>query len=132
MKSEGARTTLIDHASTFINQINSIRPPRVRLLGGVVETIDERRKLNAELAHTHVRNLLALSDVLWAGKDDLVANVALHLPNIAGMSFQNIDGVELYTLTIFIVELVECRNLPPKWRSGVASEDQYHGLVVTK
>src|SRR5215470_10520033 len=107
MKSEGAWTALINHATSFINQINSIRPACIRLLCRVVEAIDERGKLDAELADAHASHLFALSDVLWAGKDYPIANVALHLPNVARVRFQDINSVELHPLTIFVVELVE-------------------------
>ena len=106
MKSERARTALISHASLFINQINAIGPARVSLFRSVVETIDERGKFDAKLAHAHARHLFALSYVLWTGEDDLIANVALHLPNIAGMRFEDIDGVKLDLLPVIFVELV--------------------------
>lgn len=130
MKPEGAWTTLVNHAATFINQINPIGPAGISLLCDVIETINERGKFDAELPHTHARNLLALAKVLWTGEHDLIANVALHLPNIAGMRFQDVNSVKLHTLTIVVVELVERGNLPPKWRSRVAAEDQYYRLVV--
>ena len=130
IKPEGAWTTLVNYAATFINQINPIGPAGISLFCRVVETIDERGKFDAKLPHAHARKLFALANVLWTSEDDLIANVALHLPNIAGMRFQNIDGVKLHTLTIVVVELIERGNLPPKWRSRVAAENQYYGLVI--
>jgi hypothetical protein len=132
MKSERAWTAFISYAPLFINQINAIGPAGVSLFRSVVETIDERGKFDAKLPHAHARHLFALANVLWTGEDDFIANVALHLPNIAGMRFEDIDGVKLDLLPIVVVELVESGDLPPKWWSGVAAEDQYNGLVVTK
>jgi hypothetical protein len=132
MKPEGAWTTLVNYAATFINQINPIGPAGISLLCDVIETINERGKFDAELPHAHARNLLALANVLWTGEDDLIANVALHLPNIAGMRFQDVNSVELHTLTIVVVELVKRGNLPPKWRSGVTAKDEHDRLVITK
>jgi len=106
MKAEGAWTALINHASGFINQINPVGPTRVGLLCSVAEVIHERRKFDSKLAHAHIRNLSTLSHAFWTGEDNFVTNIALHLPNVAGMGFQNVDSVKLHALTIFIVELV--------------------------
>jgi len=131
MKSERAWTALINYAPGFIEQVNAIGPATVSLLGTVVEAVDKGRKFDAKLAYAHARNLFALSQVLWTGKNDFIANVTLHLPNIAGMRFQNVHGVELHALTIFVVKLIERGNLPAKWRSRATAEDQHYGLVVT-
>jgi len=123
MKAERAWTALINHASSFINQINAIRPPRIRLLCSVVEIVDKGGKFDAEFPYAHVGYLCALSHAFWAGKNDLIANVALHLPNITRMSFENVNSVELHALTVLVVKLIKSRNLPPKWWSGVAAKD---------
>src|SRR5580765_8036430 len=132
MKAERAWTALINHASSFINQINAIGPPGVRLLCGVVEIVDKGGKFDAEFPYAHVGYLCALSNVLWARKNDLIANVALHLPDITRMSFENVNSVELYPLTVLVGKLIKSRNLPPKWRSGVAAKNQDYGFVVPK
>jgi len=130
MEPKGAWTALVNDASVFINQINPIRPAGVSLLRGVIEVINQRGKFDTKLAHAHACNLFALSHALWAGKDDSIANIALHLPDVAGVRFQNVQDVKLHTLTIFVVKLVECGNLPPKWRSSVTAEDQDYWFVV--
>jgi hypothetical protein len=38
------------------------------------------------------------------------------------MGLGDVDNQELDVVLIFAIELVEGRNLPPEWRSGVTSE----------
>jgi hypothetical protein len=38
------------------------------------------------------------------------------------MRFGNVDHQKSNPPAILLVELIEDRNLPPKWRSGVAAE----------
>jgi hypothetical protein len=59
----------------------------------------------------------------------VVANVGLHLPNVSGVSLEDIDRVEGDLIFILLGELVQGGNLPPKWRSGIAPEDEDDGLV---
>jgi hypothetical protein len=42
------------------------------------------------------------------------------------MSFLNVDQEELYLIFVFMIEIVKRGNLPPKRRSGIAAEHQYH------
>jgi len=52
----------------------------------------------------------------------------LHLPNIAGMRFGDVDHQESNFALILIVELVEGGNLPPERRSSVAAENHDYRL----
>ena len=67
--------------------------------------------------------------VLRASEDDFVFDVALHLPDVAGMRFKNIDNQEGDFAVVVVVELVEGGNLPPEGRSSVAAEDEDDGRV---
>ena len=44
------------------------------------------------------------------------------------MRFDNVDDQERYLLAVLIVKLVERGNLPPKWWSSVAAENEHHWL----
>jgi len=132
MKSKWAGTTLVNYATIFVDQINSVRPTSVSLLCSVVETIDKRREFNAKLAHTHTCNFCAFSKALRTGEDDSVANIALHLPYIAGMRLLDVHGIKLQMLAVLVVKLIQSGNLPPKWRSRVTPEDEHDGLLIAK
>src|SRR5664279_1847839 len=98
----------------------------------VFEAVDHRRKLDAQLAHAGSSYERALGFVLGTGEDHFVLNVALHLPYIARMRFQNVHRVERHLASILLVELIEGRNLPPERRSGVAAEDQHNRLATQR
>src|SRR5579859_6027862 len=130
MESERPRTALVGNSPIFVDQINSIRPTRVFLFGSVVETVDQRWKFDTELTNTHSRHFLALAKGFRTGKNYFVADIALHLPNVAGVGFEDVHRVKRHTRSVVVVKLVEGRNLPPEWRSGVAAKDEDDGFVV--
>jgi len=43
--------------------------------------------------------------------------------------FDDVDDEERDSVAVLVVELIEGRNLPPEWGSGVAAEDEYHRLL---
>ena len=129
LEAEGTGTALEDDVLARVDQINAIRPTGVGLLGGIAELVKHGGKLDAKLANARAGNQRAFFFVLGTGKDDVVANVAFHLPNVAGMGFKNVDDKKSDLAAVLIVELVEGRSLPPEGRSSVASEDQHDGLL---
>src|SRR5438874_3278896 len=70
--------------------------------------------------------------ILWSGKDDAVFDVALHLPDVAGMRLSDVHDQESDLVLVLIVELVEGGNLTPEWRSSVAAKDHHDGLRLVQ
>ena len=66
--------------------------------------------------------------VLWACEKHSIADVGLHLPDVGWVSLKDVDRVEPNLILVLICELVQGGNLPPKWRSGIAPEDEDHRL----
>jgi len=112
-----------------VDQVNAIRPAGVGSFRAVAEFVEHGGKLDPKLAHAGAGNECPVLFVLRAGEYDLVVNVALHLPNIAGMRLQNVDDEEGHLAAVLIVKSVESGNLPPEGRSRVAAEDEHHGLA---
>src|SRR3954462_7055406 len=94
MKTKWSGLALEAHTSVAIDEVESIWPARIRNLGVVFKSIDQCRELDSQLPHTRSRNLGALVEVLRACEHNLVANIALHLPDVARMRFQDVYGVE--------------------------------------
>src|SRR6267378_1778010 len=113
-------SALVGYASARINQEETIRPCRVGTLRRVAKFVEHRWNFDSEFAHTRTRNHGALVFGPRTGEDDLVFDVVLHLPHIAGMRFGDVDDEELDLVRILLVELVEGGNLPPERRSSVA------------
>jgi len=130
MESKRSRLTLEGYLPLGVDQIQTVGPAGVGYFGRVFESVDHGRKLDPQLAHTRSRHKCALFLVLGTGEDHFVLDVALHLPYVAGMRFQDVNRVERDLASILLVEFVEGRNLPPEGRSSIAPEDQHHRLAA--
>jgi hypothetical protein len=129
LEAKRARLALVDDAPLHVDQVNPIGPACVRLLGRVLKSIHQSGKLYPQLAHAGTGHLRALIEILRAGEDDLILYIALHLPHVAGMRFQNVDRKERDFIAVLVVKLVEGRNLPPERRSSIAAKYQHHRLL---
>lgn len=58
----------------------------------------------------------------------MIAQVVRILPDVAGVRFANVDGIERDPVVEPIEQLVQRGNLPAEERSGIASEDEDDGL----
>ena len=77
------------------------------------------------LRTTCARHQGTLFFVLRTGEDYFLLNIALHLPDVAGVSFQDVNGEKGHLAVVLLVEFIEGGNLPPEWRSRVAAEHQH-------
>jgi len=130
LKSKRARLALVSNAALRVDQIDAIRPASVRTFGRIAELVEHSRKFDAKFPHASPGDECSFFFCLRAGKNDLVFDIALHLPHVAGMRLCNVDNQECHALAILLVKLVEGRNLPPKRRSRVAAEYQHHWLPL--
>jgi hypothetical protein len=48
------------------------------------------------------------------------------------MSLGDVHHHKLHLAPIFLIKLVEGRNLPPEWRSGIASENKNYGPMLLR
>jgi hypothetical protein len=131
VEAEGSRFALVRHVTGGVDQVKAVRPSRVRLFCGVAEFIEHRRNIDPELAYAGASHETAFVFAPWTGEDDIVLNIALHLPHVAGVRLGDVYHQERDLLSILLVELIEGRNLPPKRRSSVASENQDDWLSLS-
>lgn len=131
VESEGTGLAFVRHAAGGVDQIKSIWPRRVCLLGGVAKFVEHGGNVDSQLAHTRAGDETAFVFTPRAGEDDVVLNIALHLPDIARMRLGDVDHQERDLLSVLLIELVEGRNLPPKRRSSVASKYEHHRLSLS-
>jgi hypothetical protein len=129
MEAERTGLAFVGDAAILIDQVDAVGPSGVGLLGGVTEFVEDGGEFDSELANAGAGDQAALVFVARAREDNVVLDVRLHLPDVAGMGLKNVDGEEGHLLAVLIVELVEGRNLPPEGRSSVAAEDEDDGLV---
>jgi hypothetical protein len=129
MKPEWSRLALIENTIIGCDQIHAVRPSGVGGLNLVVEAIDNSGKLDAQFPHAFASYRSALFLVAGATEQDLIPNVALHLPYIRRMSLQDVDRVEINLALVLLGQFVQGGNLPPKRWSRIAAEDENDGLI---
>jgi hypothetical protein len=130
VEAEGPWFAFVRHVAGGVDQVKAVWPCRVRLLRGVAEFIEHGRNIDPELADAGTRDETAFFFAPWTGEDDIFLNIALHLPDVAGVRLSDVHDQERDLLSILLVELVEGRNLPPKRRSSVASKYEHDRLAL--
>ena len=128
MKAEGTWFAFVEDAASWSNQIQPVRPSRISSLNAIVESVNQRRKLDSKFAHARAGHIETLALVLGAGEEHMIAYVGLHLPHVAWVSLEDVDRVKRDPILVLLGKLIQGGNLPPKWRSGIASEHQYDRL----
>jgi len=98
----------------------------------MAKLVEDGRKLNPKFPHASPGDECSLFFSFRASKNNLVFDIPLHLPNVAGMRFRNVNNQERNAPAILFVKLIESRNLPPEWRSRVAAEYQNHRLLLAQ
>jgi hypothetical protein len=129
MEPKRPRLALESDPSIWLNQVEAIRPAGVCRFDLVVEAIDKSWKLDMQLANAGTSNVCALLLVTGTAKQNVFTDVALHLPDVGRMSFKDVDGVEVDLALILVGQFVQGGNLPPKWRSRIAAEDENDWLI---
>jgi len=92
----------------------------------IIDGIDQSWKCDVELANARVRDMFALGVGGRIAEQDAFFHIAFHLPDVGGMRLSNVHDIEGGLILVIGVEFVERGNLPAKWRSSVASEDENH------
>ena len=131
-ETEGARFAFIRDTALGIDQINAVWPAGIGAFGGVAKFVEDRGELYPKLSHARPSYERTLFLAFRAGKEDLIPDVALHLPNVAGVRLGYVDNQKSNPVSILLVELVEGGHLPPERRSGVTAENQDNRLAAAK
>ena len=132
MEPERTRLALVYESSVAINQEETVGPSRIGLLGCVIQAVDDGGEFDAQFAHAAVGEIRAVVKAARTGEDNVILHVTLHLPDVAGVCFQDVHGVERDVVAILLVQLVEGGNLPPEGRSGVTAENEHHRLLAAE
>ena len=114
--------------SVAVDDVEPVGPARISHLGGIAELVDESREFDTQLRHAEPCKVYALIVALGTGENDFVLLIGLELPEVAGVRLLDIDREKLGAVLVLFVELVERGNLPAKWRSSVAPENEHDGF----
>ena len=131
LEPERAGFAFVGDATTGVDQVHPVGPAGVGLFGRVAELVEDRLDFDSELADARSGDDRALVFVFGAGEYDFIFNIALHLPEVARMRLGDVDDEKLDSIAEFVVELVECGNLPPEGRSRIAAENQHNRSLLS-
>ena len=129
VEAEGAWGAFVEDAAAGGDEVKAVGPAGVGGFGAVFEGVEEGWEFYAEFADAGAGYGGSLGLVAGAAEEDVVAEVGLHLPDVGGVGFEDIDGVEVDFPFVLFREFVEGGNLPPKGRSSVAAEDEDYGFL---
>jgi hypothetical protein len=132
MKPERAGFAFVLDATAPLNEIQAVRPAGIGNFHLVVEPIDDGRELDTQLAHASSCYRGALLLIAGTPEEHLVTNIALHLPDVGRVRFENIDGIKIDLVLVLLGELIQGGNLPPKGRSSVTAKDQHDWFISPK
>jgi len=130
LESERARLALVSDFTAAIDQIDSVRPCGVSGLGRIPKLVQQGWHFNTKLPDTRSCQRSSFVFTARTGKDDVVFEVILRLPDVARMGLGNVHHQKAHPVSQVLVKLVEGGNLPPEWRSGVTAKDQYNRLAL--
>ena len=120
------------NAALAVDDVESVRPAGVGRLDRVLKIIEQGWKIDLEIPYAGMGHGASFLQILGIGNQDFFFHVAVGLPGVRGVSFLDVDHVEGDLLFVLLVEFVQFGNLPTKWRSGVAPENQNHRPLSAK
>src|ERR1700740_803217 len=125
MEPERSGLALVRHPALAVDQVETVRPRRVGAFWPISKFIENRRNFDTQLAYAGAGDEGSLLFISRAGEDDLVLEVALHLPHVARMRLGDVHHQKLNLIPILLIELVESGHLPPEWRSGITAKHEH-------
>ena len=89
-----------------VDEIEPIRPSCISAFCHVVAIVDHCGNFNSETIYACAGERNTLSVISRTGKNQILFHIVLCLPNIARMSFQNVDDQKRDMITILLVKAV--------------------------
>ncbi len=121
---ERAQASAIHDFPGFINDVEAFRPCCIGVIGNVVHVVHCERQRKMESLDEVVGDGDSLCERVRLGVADVLIHVGLHLPFIERMSFADVDGEEVGTVLVIVIERDEVAYLAAEGRSGVTSENE--------
>jgi hypothetical protein len=132
IKTKGTGFGLESDDSGFIDEIKPVRPACVFLLHTVIDGVNQCWDRYVQFANAGVGNSFAICFGSGISEQDTFFHVALHLPEVAGMSLIDVNDEKCNSILILFIQFVERGNLPAKWRSSITAKNENHRSLSTE
>ncbi len=113
----------ICNAAGFVDDVETLGPCGVGVIGGVVDVVDSEGDGVVEAFDEIVRDRYSLRESFRLGVADVILHVGLHLPLVGRMRFTYIHGQKIGVIFVVVVNLHHVTDVAAEGRSSVAAED---------
>ena len=122
--------TAVSDAAALINDVNSLRPRGIGVIGGVAHVIDSEGQSEVESFDEIIRNRHALLECFRLRVTNVVFEIRFHLPLVGGMRFANVNRQEISAFLVILINLNDVAHLAAKRWSSKTPEDENEWTIV--
>lgn len=115
----------IDDVSALIDNVKTLWPSCVRVIGRVVHVVDAEGQGKLKPLCEILRDSDALRQRFWLRVANIIFYIGFHLPFIRGMRLANVDGEEVHFVFVVVVNLYDVAHLAAERRSSEAAKHQH-------
>ena len=120
----------VSDATALINDVNSLGPRGIGVIGGVAHVIDSEGQSEVESFDEIIRNRHALLECFRLRVTNVVFEIRFHLPLVGGMRFANVNGQEIRAVLVILINLDNVAHLAAKRWSSKTPEDENEWTIV--
>ena len=127
---ERAHSPAICDVAGLIDDVDSLWPRGIRIVGGVGHVVDAERYRIFKSIDEIVGDGDALLQRFWLGVADIFLHVGFHLPFVGRMRFANVDGQKIRVVFIVLVDSCDVANLATEGRSSVTAKHDHEWALA--
>ena len=120
----------VSDAAALINDVNSLGPRGIGVIGGVAHVIDSEGQSELESFDEIICDHHTLLQSFGLRVTNVVFEIRFHLPLVGGMRFANVNGQKIRAAFVVFINLDDVANLAAKWRSSKTPEDENERTVM--
>ena len=122
---ERSHPSAISDVTRFINDVQPLRPGRIRVVRCIAHVIDAEGQREFEARREIFGDGHALLQRFRLCVTNVVLHVGLHLPFVSGMRLADIYGKKIRMVLVVVVDLNDVAYLAAEGRSSEAAEHQH-------
>lgn len=124
LETEWARGSFVDNLPPARDDVDAVGPRGIIVFDFAIEVIDNQGEPPLVALQEDLRQPCPLLPSLGLIKDEAVLDVDFKLPLVVGVGLTDVDGQEIGSIPVVIVEFVEIADLPAEDISRAAGKYQ--------